>query len=86
MSHFFSNLPPPLRSRFSSGPGAASGGQPLVSSSSSVVVPTPATVMNPLSDEIGSLVSAPSHGHSVNKDPVTSMEPLEPAPRMDKGK
>ena len=80
MSQFLSNLIPPSRSRFSRGPGAISSRQPLVLSSSHVVVPTPATVMNPMSDEVGSLAPVPSHGHSVNEDLVTSVEPLEPAP------
>ena len=86
MSQFSSNHPFPSRSRFSRGPSAASGRQPLVFSSSPDVVPTSTTIMNPSSDEVGSLAPVPSHGHSVNKDVVTPTEPLEPVPQMDKGK
>ena len=50
------------------------------------MVPTPTAIVNPLSDEVGSLVPGPSHGHSINEDPITSIEPLKPAARMDKGK
>ena len=42
--------------------------------------------MVPLSDEAGSLAPVPSHGHSVNVEAITHVEPLEPAPWMDKGK
>ena len=80
MSRFLSNLPPPLRSRFSCCSGAASGWQPLVPSSFPVVVPTSAIVVNLSSDEVGSLAPVPNHGHSVNEDPVTSVELLEPPP------
>ena len=86
ISHFSSNLPSPPRSRVARGPSAASGGQPLVSSSSPTMVPTPAAAVNPPFDEVGSLVPTPSHGHRVNEEPITSVEPFEPAPQMDKGK
>ena len=86
MSQFSSNLPPPPKSRFSRGPGAASSEQPLVPSSSPIVVPTSIAILNPLSNEASSLAPVPSHGHSVNENIVTPAEPLEPAPRMDKGK
>ena len=86
MSQFLSNLPFPLRSRFSRGPGTASSGQPLVPSSSLAMVPTSTTVVNPPSYELSLLAHVPSHGHSVNKDSVTSVEPFEPTPQMDKGK
>ena len=42
--------------------------------------------MDPSPDGAGSLVPVPSHGHSINEDPITSVEPFEPAPWMDKGK
>ena len=43
--------------------------------------------MNPLSDDIGSLVPTPNYGHSVNEDPVTSVEPLDRAyPSDGRGK
>ena len=86
MSRFSRNLPPPPRFRFSRDPGTASGGHPLVLSSSPTVVPMPAVVMNTLFDEASSLAPVPSHGHSVNEDVVTPTEPLQPAPRMDKVK
>ena len=86
MSQFLSNLPPPLRSRFSSGPSAASDEQSLVSSSSLVVVPTSVAIVTPPSDGVGPLAPAPCHGHSANEDVVPPVEPLEPARRMDKGK
>ena len=81
-----SNLLPLPRSRFYRGPRVASGGQPLVPSSFPIVVPTPARVVNPSSDEVGSLVLVPSHGCIINEDVVLPLEPLEPTPRMDKGK
>ena len=86
MSQFSSNLFPPSRSRFSHGFGAASGGRPLVPSSSSSVVLTPTVAVNPLSNEVGSLAPIPNHGYSVNEDPVTSVAPFEPIPQMNKGK
>ena len=86
MSYFLSNLPHPLSSRVPCSPGAASDKEPLVSFSSPTMVPTPAAAVNPLPNVVGSLVPAPSHSHSVNKDPVTSIEPFESAPRVDKGK
>ena len=79
-----SNLPPPLRSRFSHGPSAASGGHPLVPSSA--VVPAPIAVMSHSLDGADSLAPIPSHGHSVNEDAVPPVESLELAPQMDKGK
>ena len=80
MSQFSSNLPPPMRSRFSHGPSAASGRQPLVPSSSPDVVPIFPAAVAPSSDGAGSLVPIPNHGHSVNKDVVPPMRPLDPAP------
>ena len=74
MSRFSSNLPRPPRSRVSCGPDTASGGQPLVSSFP-VVVPTLVAAMNPPHKGAGSLVPAPSH------NPVTLVEPFEPAPQ-----
>ena len=50
------------------------------------MVPTPAAIVNPLSDEVGSLAPIPSHGHSVNEDVITSVEPFDLVPPMDKGK
>ena len=44
------------------------------------MVPTPTIVVNPLFDEAGSLALVPNHGHSVNEDPVTLVEPFELAP------
>ena len=79
MSHFSSNLPHPPRSR---GPDA---GQLLVPSSPAVVS-TPVAAANPLPFRAGSLVPASSHGHSVDEDPVTLVDPIEPAPQMDRGK
>ena len=84
--HFSSNLPHPPRSRVPQGPGVASGGQPLVSSSSPVVVPIPAAALNTLPNMADSLVPIPSQGHSVNKDLVTLVEPFESTPQVDKGK
>ena len=81
-----SNLSLPLRSRFSRGPSATSSGQPLVPSSSSDVVLNSATAVTLSSDRAGSLASAPNHGHSVNENVVPLVEPLEPAPQMEKGK
>ena len=87
MSHFLSNLPHPPRSRVPRGPGAASGGQPLVSSSSSpVVVPTLMATMNPPLDMTGLLILTLSQGSGTNEDPITLMEPSESSPRVDKGK
>ena len=85
MNQFSSNLPPPLRSRFSRGRGAVSGGQPLVSFSS-VVVPALVAVMTPSSDGVGSLAPIPSYDHNVDEDVVLSAESLEPAPLMDNEK
>ena len=50
------------------------------------MVPTHVVTVNPPPDEVGLLVSTLSHGHSVNKDLVILVKPLEPAPQMDKGK
>ena len=86
MSHFSSNIPRASRTRVSYSLGVVLGRQPLVSSLSHSVVPTPAAVVNPPPDKVGSLVPTPSHGHSVNKDPVTSVELFKPIHRMDKGK
>ena len=86
MSHFSSNLPRPPRSRVLRSPGAACGEQPLVFSSSPVTVPTPAATVNPLPNLTGSLVLAVSQGHSINEDPVTSVEPFEFTPRGGQGK
>ena len=86
MSHFSSNLSRPSRSRVLRGPGAASGGQPLVSSSSPVVVPTPIAAVNRPPNVAGSLIPAPGHDHGANKDPITLVEPYESAPLVDKGK
>ena len=80
-----SNLPPPPRSRFSCGPGAVSGGKPLVSSSSTVV-PTFAAIVTPSSNRAGSLALVPIYCHSENEDVVPPIESLEPIPWMDKGK
>ena len=83
MSQFSSNLPLPPRSRFCCIPGAAPGGQPLIPSSSPVVVPAPTLVMNSSSDGAGSFVPVSSHGHVFNEDVTLPSEPFEP---MDKGK
>ena len=85
MSHFSRNLPRCPWSKVSHGPGAVSGGQPLISSSP-VVVPIPVAIVNPPPDGVGSLIPTPSHGHSINEDPVTSVEPFESTPQMNKGK
>ena len=82
MSHFSSNIPHPLRSSVSRVP---STGQSMVSPYLTVV-PTPVVTVNPPPNGAGSLVFAPSHGHNVSENPVTSVEPLEPTPQMDKGK
>ena len=50
------------------------------------MVPTPVATVNLLPHWAGSLVPDPSHRHSVNEDLITSEEPFEPAPGMDKGK
>ena len=50
------------------------------------MVPTPTIVVNPPFDKAGSLASIPSHGHSVNEDAITPVEPLKSTPRMEKGK
>ena len=42
--------------------------------------------VNPLPNMAGSLVPTPSQGNIVNEDPITSMEPFESAPWVDKGK
>ena len=84
MSRFSSNLPPPLSFRFSRGPAAALGGQPLVPSP--VLVPTSIIVVTSQSDGVGSLAPVPSRGHSVNVDVVPPAALLESAPRMDKRK
>ena len=86
MNCFFRNLPYPLRFRVSHGLSVALGKQPLVFSSSAVMVPTPTAAVNLLLDEVGSLVLVPSHGHSVNEDPATSVEPFELAPGMERRK
>ena len=75
MSHFLSNLPRPLRSKVPRGPSAESGGQSLVSSSSPTVVPTFVATVNPPPNVAGSIIPAPSQGHGVNEDPITSVEP-----------
>ena len=80
MSHSFSNLPRPLRSRVPRGPGAASGRQPSVSSSSSVVVPTPEAAVDPLPNVVGSLVPTPSQGHSIYRIPSPQWNLLSLAP------
>ena len=72
----FEQSPFPPRSIFSHDLDAASGGQSLVPFSSPTVVPTSVVVVTTLSDGLGSVASAPSHGHSVNED----AEPLEPTP------
>ena len=70
--------------RFSLISGATSGGQPLISFLFPIVVLTPAAIMNPLFDEAGFLVPVLSHGHNINEDLVTLVEPLEPAPGWTK--
>ena len=44
------------------------------------MVPIPTVVVNPLFDEAGSLAPIPNHGHSVNEDPITLVEPFKHAP------
>ena len=86
MSHFLSNIPRPSRSRVPRSPGATSGKQPLVSSSSPAMVPIPVATVNSSPNVADSLMPAPSQGHSINEDLVASMEPFESFPQMDKGK
>ena len=83
MSQFLSNLPPPLRFKFSRCLGAALGRQPLVPPSA--VVPA-LLLLSHSPDGAGSLTPIPSHGHSVNEDVVPHAESLEPNTRMVKGK
>ena len=75
MSQFLSNLPPPSKSRFSHGPSATSGGQPLVPSS--VMVPALIVVLTPSLNGAGSLALVPSHGYKVHEDGVPLVEYLE---------
>ena len=60
MSHFLSNLPRPLRSKVPRGPSAELGGQPLVSSSSPAMVPTPVATVNTPPNMASSLIPTPS--------------------------
>ena len=50
------------------------------------MVPTLATIVNPPSDEAGSLAPVANPGHSFDAGTVPLTAPLESAPWMDKGK